>query len=852
VAKRQLLLVDPDPQSLRVLEVSLKKAGFSVTTASDGADALAKLELSAPDLILSDTRLPRLDGYELVRRLKDRPEYAVIPIVFLTGQKSIEDKIRGLELGVEDYLTKPILVRELIARVNLLLARRTHDSMATSIPISRRTRFSGSLEDMGVVDLLQTFEVSRKSGIARIWDGRREALIYFRDGKVVDAELGRLRGEEAVYRSLITSSGEFEVELCAIPNEDIIPTSTQGLLMEGMRRLDEWGRVLEQLPPLETVFDVDHEQLVDRLNEVPDELNAILRLFDGRRSLLDVVDESPFEDLSTLSTISKLFFEGLLVVTKKKADEEVVPVSEHEGGSMRPERPSLGAPGEEVVPDSTHKQPGEGGPSWRPSAPPIEPFALNEAVATRTIPGLSVKEVGDINQERSSRPRVVMPSLHEGAVAASADERSPRPRTQFGLGPDATAAGADASDGSMGREELRASLDHVSTTRESPLARGGETERVPEAKVIPFPAARREDDFVRRDDESSAGGFADPDAKPAPDSARDEKTVREPLGAQRLLASEPAGAPLVGGTTTGIATPPSFPAVPAPDTGPGGTQRLTPSPAAALASESDTTSTLTSASVPGELGAKKDEREPPSSRGGHHHRARSNERTSEDQFFRAGDEGLYEGGAGEIRQRSLADSDADAAMPRVVRTPEQEARRVRLTKVVVMAMGFIAAIAVFGVVLKRIGPESIESAPSLPAATPPVDEKAEPSPVAPPEPIIPPPPSMQEPAAPAPPPVAPPPAPEAPKAEVPPVAPPPVAAAKPEPPTSEPTVVAPPKPAPAAVAAPKPAPEAAKPKPAPEAVKPKPAPAAKPEAPAAPTPPPPAPGPAPATAAFPD
>ncbi|HWP07558.1 MAG TPA: response regulator, partial [Polyangiaceae bacterium] len=170
MAKKQLLLVEPDPQSLRVLEVSLKKAGFSVTTAGDGADALTKVELSTPDLILSDTRLPRLDGYELVRRLKERPELATIPVVFLTGQRSIEDKIRGLELGVEDYLTKPIFVRELIARVNLLLARRTHDSMATSIPVSRRTRFSGSLEDMGVVDLLQTFEVSRKSGVARVSD----------------------------------------------------------------------------------------------------------------------------------------------------------------------------------------------------------------------------------------------------------------------------------------------------------------------------------------------------------------------------------------------------------------------------------------------------------------------------------------------------------------------------------------------------------------------------------------------------------------------------------------------------------------------------------------------------------
>jgi len=131
VAKQQLLLVDADARSLRVLEVSLKKAGFSVTTAQDGADALAKIELSPPDLILTDTRLPNMAGYALVRRLKENRDWAGIPVVFLTSQKSIEDKIRGLELGVEDYLTKPIFVRELIARVNLLIARCMREGIAT-------------------------------------------------------------------------------------------------------------------------------------------------------------------------------------------------------------------------------------------------------------------------------------------------------------------------------------------------------------------------------------------------------------------------------------------------------------------------------------------------------------------------------------------------------------------------------------------------------------------------------------------------------------------------------------------------------------------------------------------------
>jgi DNA-binding response OmpR family regulator len=360
VAKQKLLLVDADPRSVRVLEVSLKKAGYSVTTAGDGLDALAKIESLTPDLVLTDTRLPKLDGYTLVRKLKERVEWSGIPIVFLTSQKSIEDKIRGLELGVEDYLTKPIFVRELIARVNLLLAKRTQENIAASKPANAgRTHFSGSTQDMAVVDLLQTFEVSRKSGVVHLRGNAHEAHIYFKDGKVIDAELGALRGEEAIYRALIWNEAAFEVEFKPVTGEDVIGGSTQAILMEGMRRVDEWGRLCEQLPPLSTVFEIDHEQLLERLNEIPDELNGILRLFDSVRTLSDVVDDSPFEDLSTLSTITKLYFEGLLVprpdappkeeatlVDVPPVEEPVVPVplAERDSGreKTKPQTPSSG------------------------------------------------------------------------------------------------------------------------------------------------------------------------------------------------------------------------------------------------------------------------------------------------------------------------------------------------------------------------------------------------------------------------------------------------------------------------------------------------------------------------------
>jgi DNA-binding response OmpR family regulator len=470
LAKQQLLLVDADPRSVRVLEVSLKKAGYSVTTAKDGQDALGKIELSTPDLILSDTRLPNVDGYAFVKRLKERQEWTSIPVVFLTSQKSIEDKIRGLELGVEDYLTKPIFVRELIARVNLLLAKRTQEGIATRQSQTGRTRFQGSIQDMAVVDLLQTFEVSRKSGIVHVTNNSHSAKILFREGKVIDAQLGALRGEEAVYRTLIWNDGSFEVEFTAVRGDDVIEVSTQGLLMEGMRRVDEWGRLLEQLPPLSTVFEVDHAQLLERLNEIPDELNGILKLFDGKRTLLDVVDSSPFEDLSTLSTITKLYFEGLLIPREGDGSSEEhalvpsepgpigLPEAEGSRDHSSSSRPVLGAksdrPDERAA--AMHAEPPPGKRTL-PSIPEAKSLALEarmgaEAAHTATVGSVAVppppmRGANALDAEDAPRPPM------RAAQPVDPDELPPR-ADKSGIAPIPSASGAKGMPSEF--DELRA------------------------------------------------------------------------------------------------------------------------------------------------------------------------------------------------------------------------------------------------------------------------------------------------------------------------------------------------------------------------------------------------------------
>ncbi|MET0405382.1 MAG: DUF4388 domain-containing protein, partial [Cystobacter sp.] len=291
------------------MEVSLKKAGFSVTTAVHGKDALEKVQISTPDLVLSDTKMPEMDGLELCRTLKSDERYKHIPFVFLTNQKAVEAKVKGLEMGADDYLTKPIYIKEIVTRVTMILQK------ADKERIERRETtkggFAGNLVDMGVVDLVQTFEIGRKTGTIVI-KGDRVATIYFKEGRVIDAEMGRLKGENAFYRLLNATEGEFEVQFSALDRSERIEVSTQGLLMEGMRRLDEWGRMLEQLPPLETVFEIDYHQLADRLSEIPDEVNGLLRLFDGKRTLSRVVEDSDFDDLAALGIISKLYFEGLI------------------------------------------------------------------------------------------------------------------------------------------------------------------------------------------------------------------------------------------------------------------------------------------------------------------------------------------------------------------------------------------------------------------------------------------------------------------------------------------------------------------------------------------------------------
>ena len=121
--REKILIVEDEPDIIKMLEYNLKKEGFRITSASDGREALRRAEREHPDIIILDLMLPEIDGLEVCKTLKQSSDTADIPVIMLTAKAQETDKIVGLELGADDYITKPFSIRELTARVKAVLRR---------------------------------------------------------------------------------------------------------------------------------------------------------------------------------------------------------------------------------------------------------------------------------------------------------------------------------------------------------------------------------------------------------------------------------------------------------------------------------------------------------------------------------------------------------------------------------------------------------------------------------------------------------------------------------------------------------------------------------------------------------
>ncbi len=301
MSKPTLLVADADPSSQSILELALRKAGFAVETTADGAEALQRAP--AVDLLVCEAALPSTDGIAVCRALRAQRQFASLPILITSADKNLA--ARALEAGADEFLRKPILLKELVRRVQVLLERR---DLAQG---TEAEEITGSVRDLGLIDMLQSLLAAKKSALVKCEAYDRTARIWVRDGEMVDAELGALKGAAAFARLLTWESGIFKALLGPVDREAIIEGGTEAALVDGLRRVEEVGRISEELA-MTTVFAADWAQLTERLGDLPDEVNGVVRNFDGRRTLREAIDFSPVDDLSALAVVRRLIADGIL------------------------------------------------------------------------------------------------------------------------------------------------------------------------------------------------------------------------------------------------------------------------------------------------------------------------------------------------------------------------------------------------------------------------------------------------------------------------------------------------------------------------------------------------------------
>ncbi len=234
----KLLVVDDNPMVLGMLQQALAPHG-QVGTATDAADALLKAVDDVPDLLVCDYRMPGMDGKQLVEKLKSRPATANFSSVLMASKADIAERLSPQD-AADDYLEKPFFLKDATRRIKRMIDRIALEKMAKTAPSDGVVR--GNLAQMNVIDLMQSLEMGRKSCQLTLTKDGDKCEVFFAEGQVKHATYGSLVGDEAVFKVLRWTGGNFELNFEGKTNKQTTQLNTQGLLMEGLRLLDESQR----------------------------------------------------------------------------------------------------------------------------------------------------------------------------------------------------------------------------------------------------------------------------------------------------------------------------------------------------------------------------------------------------------------------------------------------------------------------------------------------------------------------------------------------------------------------------------------------------------------------------------
>lgn len=236
----RVLLVDDNPMIIGMLKQALEPHCI-VNVANDSTDALLRSIDDPPDLIISDYQMPGLDGRQLLEKLKSRASTSRVPVILMASRSDMNERLKPVRETVEDFLEKPFFIREAGTHLKHVIDKVALEKMARE-SASGDSTLNGSLAQMNVIDLLQSLELGRKNCALTLTNNGDRCDLFFAEGQINHAVYGPLNGDDAVYKILLWTTGNFRIDFSGRSREQTCTRSTQGLLMEGLRMLDEANR----------------------------------------------------------------------------------------------------------------------------------------------------------------------------------------------------------------------------------------------------------------------------------------------------------------------------------------------------------------------------------------------------------------------------------------------------------------------------------------------------------------------------------------------------------------------------------------------------------------------------------
>ncbi len=302
----RILVADDEPYVVLAIKEVLESLPASIVEASDGEEALRLAKAERPDLILLDVKMPRLDGFQVATALKQDPATSGIPLIFFSALGAPAEKIKGLELGADDYVAKPIDAEELKARVRTILRRSRPQKGVAFLA-------AGQLQVMNLPSLVRSLEGDRRSTRLLLTRGDEQGEIVFTEGHITRAVQGPRQHEAAVYQLLTWREGSFQMApLEATPQTGgEVAAPNQGLLLEGLRRQEEIAPLRARLSGVQGLLTVPGFVRESVARSVPPLANLV-SLLDGGRTLGQVLSHSPFDEWGSLKIMLRLLAVGAL------------------------------------------------------------------------------------------------------------------------------------------------------------------------------------------------------------------------------------------------------------------------------------------------------------------------------------------------------------------------------------------------------------------------------------------------------------------------------------------------------------------------------------------------------------